>query len=105
RWIKRRERSHFRRVSGGAGDNSDQLRESPNAVVDQELRPAARQEGEGGIEVKRLEQRALVEVGALHHRHPVEITDPESVRQSLRQDRRAGGQQTSAAGFNDALRG
>ena len=49
-------------------------------MVDQELRPAARYESEGRIEEKRLEQRALIEVGALHDRHAVETAAAKRVR-------------------------
>src|SRR4029077_14792578 len=72
-----------------AGDDSNLLRISELTGVDKKLRRAARHEGEARIEEERLEQRALLEGGALHHRHAVEIAAAKRVRQPLRQDRRA----------------
>src|SRR5262249_4693463 len=86
--IERHESSYLRGVSK-AEEESNLLRKTQDTVVDKKLPRAAWHESEGRIEGKRLEQRTLVEVGALHHRHAVEIAAAKRVRQPLRQGRRA----------------
>src|SRR5262249_44509791 len=62
--IERHESSYLRGVSK-AEEESNLLRKTQDTVVDKKLRRAAWHESEGRIEGKRLEQRTLVEVGAL----------------------------------------
>src|SRR5262249_37541154 len=87
RWIERHERSYLRRISN-AGDDSNLLRITQGTVIDKKLRQPTRHESEGRIEEERLEQRAVIEVGALPDWHAVEIAAAKRVRQPLRQDRR-----------------